>query len=98
MGPIHLTLNNKQYGVFWFTLMGAFTPVPYTLVGMAAGFVKANLAVFIVASVVGRSIRYAIVGYLIYYYGEQALQIAQRRIWLASFVAVALGVAYLLLH
>lgn len=94
----HSIATILQDSVFWFTLAGAFTPVPYTLVGLAAGFVEANILLFILASVIGRGTRYAIVGYLTYHFGEQALQIARQRILLTSIVGFVLVVVYFLLH
>lgn len=76
-------------GVFWITLAGAVTPIPYTLVALGAGFMKASLLIFIVASVLGRGGRYALVGFLTYRYGERALEMARRNMILASAVLFA---------
>jgi membrane protein YqaA with SNARE-associated domain len=81
---------------FVLTILGAITPIPYTLVGLAAGFVKGNLLVFIVASVLGRIIRYTIVGYLTYALGVQALEHIKRNLLWASVVTLTLVVVYLL--
>ena len=80
-------------GVFWVTIAGAITPIPYTLVALGAGFMKANPLVFIVATLVGRGGRYVLVGYLTYAFGDRALAIARRHMLLASavlFVAVVI--------
>lgn len=87
-----------QEGVFWFTLAGAFTPVPYTIIGLAAGFTKANILMFIAASIIGRGLRYALVGWLTKQFGKQALAVARRRILLVSLLGVGLGLIYLYLH
>lgn len=84
-------------GTFIITLIGAFTPLPYTLVGLAAGFVGASLWVFILASIIGRGVRYAIVGWFTYKFGEQALAIARQRIMSATFVGLALIALYILI-
>lgn len=55
------------------TILGAITPIPYTLVGLAIGFVKGSLVVFILASIFGRGLRYVVVGYLTYQFGAQAM-------------------------
>lgn len=87
-----------QQGVFWYTLLGAFTPVPYTIVGMAAGFVEAHFLSFLAASIMGRTTRYVIVGWFTYKFGESALKIAQQRILLFSIIGVCIAAAYFLLH
>ena len=85
-------------GFFIATLIGAMTPLPYTLVGLAAGFVGANIWVFIIASIIGRGTRYAIVGWGTYVFGEQAVTMARKQIWLASVAVVVLVGIYIVTH
>ena len=57
---------------FVMTLIGAITPVPYKIVAIVGGFLNINLLVFILASVLGRSVRFFVVGFLAKKLGEQA--------------------------
>lgn len=52
-------------------LGAAFTPIPYKVFTIAAGFWKINLITFISASIIGRSARFFLVAGLIYYFGEK---------------------------
>jgi len=52
-------------------LGAAFTPIPYKVFTIAAGFWKINLITFISASLIGRSARFFLVAGLIYYFGER---------------------------
>lgn len=82
------------------TIIGAITPVPYTLVGLAIGFVKGNIWVFIVASIFGRGLRYVVVGYLTYKFGAKAMKHIKRNLtWatVATVILVAVYVVYKLL-
>lgn len=82
---------------FMFTILGAITPIPYTLVGLAIGFVKANLLVFIIASILGRGLRYVVVGYLTYTFGIHATKYIRRYLkWItiATFVLAGLYALY----
>jgi membrane protein YqaA with SNARE-associated domain len=81
-------------GVFWITLAGAVTPIPYTLVSLGAGFMKASLMTFLLASLIGRGGRYLLVGLLTYYFGEKALLIARRNILFISAVFFIAVVVY----
>lgn len=81
-------------GVFWVTLAGAVTPIPYTLVGLGAGFMKASLLMFVLASVIGRGGRYVLVGLLTYHFGDRALAIARKHILLVSLVCFFAVVVY----
>lgn len=89
-----LIADEFNKGTFVITILGAVTPVPYTIVAMAAGFVQANIMVFIAASLVGRVFRYGLVGWLTYWYGQQALAIARRHLILATVVCFALAAIY----
>jgi len=81
-------------GTFVITILGAVTPVPYTLVAMAAGFMKANIPIFIFASIVGRFVRYAIIAWFTYAYGQQALEMAKQHLLWASIACFALAFVY----
>jgi membrane protein YqaA with SNARE-associated domain len=83
-----------QEGVFWVTLAGAVTPIPYTLVAFGAGFTEASVLLFLLASLIGRGGRYALVGYLTYHFGERALAIARRNLIFASVVILVLALIY----
>lgn len=87
--------TSQEKGTFLLTLIGAFTPVPYTLTAWAVGFMKGGVVPFIIASIIGRGARYAIVGWLTYRFGPLALQYAKRSIGIASLVMVILIGLYL---
>lgn len=85
-------------GTLVITLLGAITPIPYTIVAMAAGFVRADLFIFIFGSLVGRGFRYALVGWLTYKYGERALAIARRQLFFVSIVCIVAAAMYFYFH
>jgi len=59
--------------VFWVTLFGAVTPIPYKIFALVGGVLQVNLWEFIAASVVGRFARFFLVGFITYRFGETAL-------------------------
>lgn len=79
---------------FLFVFIGAITPIPYTLVALASGFASVPILVFVLASLVGRSIRYAIVGYLSYAFGPLALRMFRHQIHLITALALAFTAVY----
>ncbi len=79
-----------QNETFILTMLGALTPVPYTGVAVAAGFVHGNLAAFVAASLVARVLRYGLVGYLTYSFGAQCMTILKEN-------KVVIGIATALL-
>ncbi len=87
-------VTQLQSGVFVVTLLGAVTPIPYTLVAFGAGLIKGNLFLFLLASVIGRGGRYILVGYITYCFGDAALSIVKRHIIAASIALSLLVVLY----
>ena len=85
------TLAAQQDNTFMLTLIGAFTPVPYTLTAWAVGALNGNIFVFIFASLLGRGGRYLILGLLTYRFGPIAMQIARRYIGITSIVLLLLA-------
>jgi membrane protein YqaA with SNARE-associated domain len=55
---------------FWGVLAAAITPIPYKVFTIASGVFKFDLMQFTVASIVGRSFRFFLVGGLIFWGGE----------------------------
>ena len=56
---------------FWTIFAAAFTPIPYKIFTITAGLFSANFFVFTVASVLGRGIRFFVIGFLLKRYGEK---------------------------
>ena len=57
---------------FWTIFAAGFTPIPYKIFTIAAGVFQVNFAVFVVASAIGRSLRFFLVAGMFYYFGRQA--------------------------
>ena len=58
----------NKYGAL--IVLQGLTPIPYKIVTIASGFAGMNLALFLVLSVITRSIRFMGVAALIYFFGE----------------------------
>lgn len=58
-----------QYDALAVTIAG-FTPIPYKVFTIAAGAFKINFWVFVLASIVSRSVRFFLLAWMIYRYGE----------------------------
>jgi membrane protein YqaA with SNARE-associated domain len=54
----------------WAVLFAAVTPFPFKVLTIASGALGLNLPVFIAASIVGRSMRFYLVSWLLYHFGE----------------------------
>lgn len=86
--------------VFIFTLTTAFTPIPFKVAVLAAGFARADIALFLLATIIGRFLRYGVVALAAKTFGEHGEVLLKRFWWAASLIAL-LGLAlyaWYLLH
>jgi undecaprenyl-diphosphatase len=86
----------EKYGG-WAVWLAAMAPIPYKFVSITAGVFKVNLFVFTIASILGRAKRFLVEGILIYYYGDQAVELIARYMkdFLHGFLLlVVMGVSY----
>jgi membrane protein YqaA with SNARE-associated domain len=67
----------KQYDV-WIVGTAGFTPIPYKLFTITAGFVQSNFITFMVVSLVARSARFFLVAGLIWKFGPQIKRFIDR--------------------
>jgi len=75
---------------FWSIFIAAFTPIPYKVFTLAAGFFKVSVLTFTLASILGRVIRYLVVGYVASLFGEAGAKIFYRYFNLISIISLAL--------
>ncbi len=53
----------------WAVSIAGFTPIPYKLFTISAGAFAINFPIFVIASAASRSLRFVLVGSLIYFFG-----------------------------
>jgi len=56
---------------FWAIFISGFTPIPYKIFTISAGFFSINLITFVIASVISRFLRFFVVGYIMKMFGEE---------------------------
>ena len=56
---------------FWVVFTAAFTPIPYKLITISAGLFKTSIWTFLMASILGRGLRFFIVAGLLRIFGEK---------------------------
>ena len=70
----NLKLSMSQWSGFlaWLSILflAGFTPLPYKAFTISSGLIGFNLPVFIIVSLISRSLRFFIVAYLSYKFGE----------------------------
>jgi len=86
-----------KYGL-WIVVIGSFTPIPYKLLTLAAGFVRFNPILYLGTTAIGRALRFAVFGYLLWRYQDQAQKIVKKYFWpltIGAIVAAIIGIALL---
>lgn len=90
-----ISAGNEE-NTFVLTLIGAFTPVPYTFTAWAVGALQGGLVPFVIASMLGRGGRYLIGGWLTYRFGPLAIAKAKRSIGITSIIILVLATLFVL--
>ena len=78
-----------EWGV-WIVFVAALTPVPYKLFTISAGVLGQSLALFVLASLLGRSVRFGLVGFLMKRFGPALFAYIEKRIEVVGWTVVAL--------
>jgi membrane protein YqaA with SNARE-associated domain len=73
----------------------AFTPIPYKIFTIAAGLFKINIFIFVIASVLGRGIRFFAVSLIMKIFGEKISQIAFKYFNLFTLVFAIIAILFI---
>ena len=71
-------------------IFGGISPFPFKVTCLASGILGINFVIFILASTVSRGLRFFLVSYLIYRYGEKSLILARKHIAIISVVLLVI--------
>ena len=78
-------------GIFIATFLAAFTPLPWKLFAIASGFLSAPFGIFLIAALLGRSLRFFIYNYIVHLWGAVVA-----RLVLKYFTRVTIGAAFII--
>lgn len=79
-----------EENAFLTVFTAAFTPIPYKLITIAAGVFQINFLAFVVASIIGRGMRFFLVATLMHYLGRRYKDSIEKYIDILSVAFVAL--------
>ena len=77
----------------WLILFQGFTPIPFKLVTISAGFAHYNLSLFLGLAAITRGSRFTLEAALLYWVGEPVREFIEKRLELALLVFLSLIVA-----
>ena len=86
-----------QYGLIAIFL-GGFTPIPYKIIAITSGYAKFNFIYFILLSFLSRGLRFLIIGYIVYQFGDYGIRfIKKNKIIIFLVIPVIILFIYLLI-
>ncbi len=86
----------SKYGIM-IIVITAITPVPYKLLAICAGFLHYPLAIFLGVSAIFRTGRFALIGFLLWYFQEKANTIVKKYSWQLTSAAIIFALLGLLI-
>ncbi|MEK7460512.1 MAG: VTT domain-containing protein [Patescibacteria group bacterium] len=78
--------DNAFFAIF----VAAFTPIPYKIFTISAGLFAISIPVFILASILGRGMRFFLVATIMRFFGEHIKKLFYKYFSLISFVVVVI--------
>lgn len=82
---------------FWVIFSAAFTPIPYKVFTISAGLFRVDFMTFFIASILGRGIRFYLLGWLVKTYGEKVGGLVYKYFNIISLVTVVVLVLLVLI-
>lgn len=79
-------------------MLAAFTPIPFKVFTIAAGFFKINFILFIITCIIGRALRFSLVGYLSAKFGRSAVTLFSKHLKLGTIIFLILLGLYIYFH
>lgn len=84
---------------FWAVFTAGFTPIPYKIFTIAAGVFHINPGMFMLASAIGRGMRFFLIGWLIWRFGRPIKSFIDKYFnWIVMAFTVLLIGGFLLIH
>lgn len=84
-----------EANAFWTVFIAAFTPIPYKIITISAGFFNISIFSFITASLVGRGGRFFIIAFIMKVFGKKVASSIYRYFNIFSIISVSVVIVVL---
>lgn len=92
IAKVHNLFNKYEA---WAVAIAGFTPIPYKVFTIAAGVFYVNFKKFVLASIIGRGLRFFMIAAMIMFFGEAIMNLIQTYFnWATVMITVAAFLAY----
>ena len=75
----------NEYG-FIYVFIGGFTPLPFKIITLSSGALSIPLWNFLIAAILSRSIRFYLIGFLVWKYSDNVINIIDRKLNLITLI------------
>ena len=91
----NLIKSESFYAWLGILFLAGFTPLPYKVITLSSGFLSFNFLIFLICSLISRSLRFIIIAYLVKKYGDRGLLMIKQHFYKVTTLILLLSVIFL---
>jgi membrane protein YqaA with SNARE-associated domain len=96
----HLLFFKDQINEFGFiyVFIGGFTPLPFKIITLTSGALSIPFWNFLIAAILSRGLRFYLVGFLVWKYGEKVINTVDKKLNLISFCILGIVLIFYFIY
>ena len=87
----------NEFG-FIYVFIGGFTPLPFKIITLTSGALSIPFWNFLIAAILSRGLRFYLVGFLIWKYGEKVINTVDKKLNLISFCILGIVLIFYIIY
>ena len=87
----------NEFG-FIYVFIGGFTPLPFKIITLTSGALSIPFWNFLIAAILSRGLRFYLVGFLIWKYGEKVINTVDKKLNLISFCILGIVLIFYFIY
>ena len=87
----------NEFG-FIYVFIGGFTPLPFKIITLTSGALSIPFWNFLIAAILSRGLRFYLVGYLVWKYGEKVINTVDKKLNLISFCILGIVLIFYFIY
>jgi membrane protein YqaA with SNARE-associated domain len=87
----------NEFG-FIYVFIGGFTPLPFKIITLTSGALNIPFWNFLIAAILSRGLRFYLVGFLVWKYGEKVINTVDKKLNLISFCILGIVLIFYFIY
>ena len=87
----------NEFG-FIYVFIGGFTPLPFKIITLTSGALSIPFWNFLIAAILSRGLRFYLVGFLVWKYGEKVINTVDKKLNLISFLILGIVLIFYFIY